>query len=82
MLMISKLNAQLGFEFSLGRFGEAETSDHLRTCTSPGLMDRATSGTWGWGASNMAPVADLTTDKLLTPEGALQVKVVVYKTMP
>jgi hypothetical protein len=74
---------KLGFKFSLGRYEATEGSHHIKSHDSQTLFDYSPlENKGGWGKGKFAHVNDFTTEKLLTPEGDLQIKVVVYNTMP
>jgi hypothetical protein len=84
--MKSRMPDKLGYEFIVGRYNAAEASEHVKSQNSLRLLDfsaEATNGTWGWGYDKFAALAltEFTREKLLTPEGALQIKAVIYKVL-
>jgi hypothetical protein len=81
LCMRSKVPSQIGFKFTVGRYNAEEGSEHVKTHDPRVLSDYPScNGNWNSGVLKAVPVTDLNTDKLLTPEGTLQIKAVVYKT--
>jgi hypothetical protein len=81
--MKSRLPGRIGFKFTVGRHNAMGDARHVVITSSPTLNDYPSSdGIWAWGYAKMVQSSNLTVDKLLTPEGTLHIKVVVFKKIP
>jgi hypothetical protein len=79
----SRKPCRFGCKFTIGRCNGGENSQHAISWSSPGLIDYpSVDGHWGQGCVTLAAVADLTREKLLTTEGSLQIKAIIYRVMP
>jgi hypothetical protein len=77
--MRTRVHSQLGFKFIVGRYDADQNSEYVKTYASRVLSDYSSNSYWSWGSGKIASVSELITQKLLTSEGALQIKAVVYK---
>ena len=83
LAMRSRVPDRIGFKLSIGQYDSDDSLFYAMTYVSDGLKDFCDSphGFWAWGYG-IIKTSDLENDKLLTPDGTLRVKVIVYKSMP